>query len=99
MESTRTCIYQIRKIYLKFLRKENLENIILTPHTESKRDIGKQQVTYLISFCKCTAEQREREGGIVKGQTLLRTTLHRKVVVGYNHPHRKGMAYSRRTTN
>lgn len=87
METTRTCIHQIRKIYLKFLRKENLENITLTQHTESKRDIGKQQIIYLTSFCKCTAEQRDR--GIVKGQSLLRTTQCRKVVVGHNHPHHK----------
>lgn len=58
----------MRKNQLKCLRyimrKEGMENLTFTRHTESKRNSGKQRLTYLKRLCKWIVEQGM--GGIVK---------------------------------
>lgn len=80
METKRTLILNIRKRQLKILghimRKEGLENLILTGHTEGKRDSGIQRITCLTSLCKWLAEQRL--GKIVNRQNLQKTGNYRE---------------------
>lgn len=51
MEIERKLILRIRKIRLELfghiLRKEGLESLTVTGHTEGKRDTGRKQATYL----------------------------------------------------
>lgn len=46
-----------RKFLGRIMRKEGMENPILTEQIQSKRDRGKQHITYLTCLCKCLAEQ------------------------------------------
>lgn len=81
METKKTLILNIRKRELNFLghiiRKVGLENLILTGQIGSKRDRGKQRITYLASLSKWFVEQGLSE--ITKKQTLLRAKKERKL--------------------
>lgn len=67
-------VLRIRK-KIKFLgqimRKDDLENLIPTQHTDGKKCRWKQKATYLMSLCKWMTKQGL--GEIVSGQTLVRT--------------------------
>ncbi len=74
MQTKRRLILNIRKRQLKFLghimRKEGLENLILTGRIEGKRDKGNQRVTFLAGLSKWMTERGL--GEVAEGRDLLR---------------------------
>ena len=78
MQTRRKLKLDIRKRQLKFLghimRKEGLENLILTGRIEGGRDRGKQRATYLTGLSEWMTGRGMREAG---SQPLLRASRYR----------------------
>lgn len=73
MTTERTPILRIRKREPNFfghIRKECLENLVLTRHSESNKGSERQQATYLTSLHEWVMEQ----GSLTSEKKLLRVT-------------------------
>lgn len=49
------------KFLMYIMRKEGSENLTLREYIESKRNMGKQWVTYLMGLCEWMAEQSHKD--------------------------------------
>lgn len=58
---------------LEHMRKDGLENFVLTGYIKSKRDRGRQKATYLTSLCEWEVD------GMPKIQMVLRATKNRNL--------------------
>lgn len=66
------------------MRKESLENLTPTGHTEGERN-RRQQVTYLTSFHKWVANQGQR--CMVKNRKVICLNKRQEVVMGHGRSH------------
>lgn len=88
MEINKTFINKIRNRYLKFLgyimRKESVDNLTVTGYIKSKRNRGKECITYLTNLCKWLAKQEISR--FSKDTKFTKEYKGREVVANHDYP-------------